>query len=360
MIILTLNPGSTSVKISLFENQKRLFHEDIVGSLDDVEKKIISEGYNFAGIDKFAVRVVHGGSFFTEPTKITNESLAKLREISELAPLHNPPALKIIEEILAKKKEAEIWAIFDTAFHATIPEKYALYAIPLEISREILGNPSSAGLIPSTARTSREVVESRDFSIKKYGFHGTANQSAIHLVEKKTNSPIPTKTIICHLGGGASVTAVQNGKSISNSMGFTPLEGLIMVTRAGDLDNGVVEFLMHKLGLSIEEVLQILNKESGIYGLTGTKDLAEVFENPAKKPEYDLALEMYLARLEKYIWAYIGRLGGLDCLIFSGGTGEHNAKVREKIRGNLAKLGFEPEVHVVHVEEDMEMMRQIS
>jgi len=334
MIILTLNPGSTSVKISLFQDGEKLFHEDIIGTLDKVEQKIKAEGYNFARIDKFAIRVVHGGSFFTEPTKITTESLAKLREISDLAPLHNPPAIKIIEEILAKKAEAEIWAIFDTAFHATIPDKYSLYAIPLKISR--------------------------DLGIKKFGFHGTANQSAIRMVEEKNGAPIPAKTIICHLGGGASVTAVKDGKSIGNSMGLTPLEGLIMVTRSGDIDAEIVPFLMKKLNKSAEEILQILNKESGIWGLTRTKDLAEVFANPAKLLEYELAFEMYLARVEKYLWAYIGRLGGLDCLIFSGGTGEHNEKIREKICQKLEKNGFKPDIQVVHIEEDIEMMRQIS
>ena len=357
MIILTLNPGSTSVKISLFKDGEKLFHEDIVGTLDDIEQKIKDEGYNFAKIDKFAIRVVHGGSFFTEPTKITDESLAKLREISELAPLHNPPAIKIIEEILAKKSDADIWAIFDTAFHSTIPEHLSLYAIPLKISR--------------------------DFGIKKFGFHGTANQSAIHLVENKTGAPVPAKTIICHLGGGASVTAVKNGKSIGNSMGFTPLEGLMMVTRAGDLDDGVIEFLMHKMDLPIEEVMEIENKKSGILGITGSKNLVEVFANHAKLPEYELAFQMYLSRVEKYVWSYIGRLGGLDCLIFSGGTGEHNAKIREKICEKLGIFGFEldleinnfddpalvddlstkksaKKIYAVHDEEDREMVRQIQ
>ena len=334
MIILTLNPGSTSIKISLFKSYERIFHEDIIGNLEQVEQKIKEKGYNFAEIDKFGIRVVHGGSFFTKPTKITNESLAKLREISDLAPLHNPPALKIIEEILAKKAGADIWAIFDTAFHATIPDKYALYALPINISR--------------------------DFHIKKYGFHGTANQSAMHLVENKIGAPVPAKTIICHLGGGASVTAVKNGKSIGNSMGFTPLEGLIMVSRSGDIDAGVVEFLAGKMNLSVTEVLEILNKKSGIWGLTGATNLAEVFENPAKKKEYELAFEMYLDRVEKYIYAYIARLEGLDCLIFSGGTGEHNKKIREKIITKLKKLGFKPEVQVIHIEEDKEIMRQVS
>lgn len=348
MIILTLNPGSTSVKISLFSsasssgltrgssqlNFKKVFEENITGSLDDIETKIKEEGYNFAGINKFAIRVVHGGSFFTEPTKITDESLAKLREISDLAPLHNPPAIKIIEEILAKKENADIWAIFDTAFHSTIPDKYSLYAISLKISR--------------------------DLGIKKYGFHGTANQSAIHLVKEKTGEEIPAKTIICHLGGGASVTAVKNGKSIGNSMGFTPLEGLVMVSRSGDIDAEVVPFLMKKMGISADEVLEILNKKSGILGISGSKDLAEVFENPAKLSEYELAFQMYLSRVEKYIWSYIARLEGLDCLIFSGGTGEHNAKIREKIIKKLNQTDFEPDVHVVRVEEDREMMRQIS
>lgn len=356
MIILTLNPGSTSVKISLFKDDKRIFDEDISGSLDDIEQKIKAEGYNFAGINKFAIRVVHGGSFFNEPTKITDESLAKLREISDLAPLHNPPSIKIIEEILAKKADADIWAIFDTAFHSTIPKKYALYGIPLKISR--------------------------DLGIKKFGFHGTANQSAIHLVEKSSGKQIPEKTIICHLGGGASVTAVKNGKSIGNSMGFTPLEGLMMVTRSGDLDDGVVEFLMHKMDLSIEEVIRILNKESGILGITGTKNLMDIFENSAKSPEYELAFQMYLSRVEKYLWSYIGRLGGLDCLIFSGGTGEHNAKIREKICEKLEIFGLKIDleinnfddpalvddltgensigkIYAVHVEEDREMARQV-
>lgn len=312
---LILNPGSTSLKYSLFIGKKCIEHaqikpdQDVFAAL--AKKGLIKDNYE---IDGFGVRVVHGGHLFQKPTQITAKILAQLEEISELAPLHNPPAVAIIKHIFKLNPKAKITAVFDTAFHASIPKYASLYAIPQKLSQK--------------------------YHIQKYGFHGIVCQSVIKQLQKEKGK-IPGNLIVCHLGGGCSITAIKNGKSIDTSMGFTPLEGLIMATRSGDIDAGILLYLSEKTGKNLQEIEAMLSKESGLLGIAGTSDMREILaqaENGSESAQ--LAIDAFVYRIQKYIFSYVGVLGGLDCLVFSGGIGEGSFLIRKRICENLKLFGI--------------------
>lgn len=354
MNILSINPGSTSIKYSLFKgdeevffghfrktksrysfNDQKIHKKDFEESIDYL--MAILEGKNLLknlrDISKFGIRIVHGGIYFKQTTRITKPHLKMLKKISPLAPLHNPPAIRIIEQIQKRNPKAKIYGVFDTAFHQTIPAVASTYAIPRELSQK--------------------------WSIRKYGFHGIACEWNLHQA-RKTFKRLPKNIIICHLGGGCSVTAVKNGKSLDTSMGFTPLEGLMMITRSGDLDNGVLEYLAARMKKPVKEIVALLNNESGIYGLTKLKDMKKVVEKAQKKdPWCQLAVEMFVYRLTKYIYAYYGVLQGLDLLIFSGGIGEGSSFIRRKVLSQLKLLKVK-KIITVHVEENKEILRELK
>lgn len=263
-------------------------------------------------------RVVHGGSVFTTTTLITPEVKNQIDSLSFLAPLHNPANLKgieVAEKIFNKAKQI---AVFDTAFHQTIPEKAHRYAIPNEFYDK--------------------------HNIRVYGFHGTS-----HLYVSKIASKIlakkSTKLITIHLGNGCSITAVENGKSVDHSLGFGPMNGLIMGTRSGDIDQSVILYLAEKLGYSIKEIGEILQKKSGMLGLTGKSDLRDI-ETEAKNGNKmaKLALEMNAYRIKKYIGAYIAVLNGVDALVFTAGIGENSSLIREMVCSNMDYLGIELDI----------------
>lgn len=376
MHILSINPGSTSIKYSLFKGDQEVFFahfkktknhyffdsrkirkKDFENSIDYLLEVLRQKNLllKLRDISKFGIRIVHGGNIFKKTTRITKGNLRELKKISPLAPLHNPPAIKIIGQIQKKEPKAKIYGVFDTAFHQSIPAVASTYALPRRLSEKL--------------------------HIKKYGFHGIACAWDLHQI-KKNLKKLPQNIIICHLGGGASITAVKNGKSVDTSMGFTPLEGLIMITRSGDLDNGVVGYLAGRLKLPTSEVIGLLNHKSGIFGLTKLKNMKKVIERAKKNDKWcKLAVEMFIYRLVKYIYAYTGVLQGLDLIAFSGGIGEGSALVRQKICGQLKMLGFKIDskknkvmtcqtgkisqagskpVFVVHVKENKEILRQIK
>ncbi len=357
MKLLTINPGSTSAKYSLFDDQKLITvgqfrKKEANFTFDDQEisekefqksfayfiQHLIDQNHlrSLEEIQKIGIRIVHGGNRFQSPTLIDNQVFEELKELSVLAPLHNPPALKIIKQIWDQTRDVEIYGIFDTAFHTTIPEVAKTYAIP------------------------KDLAESHQ--IQKYGFHGIACQSVLHQV-KKDLGKLPPNIIICHLGGGASITAVKNGESIDTSMGFTPLEGIMMISRSGDLDPGIMNYLEKNAGLSGEEVLEILNKKSGIKGITDTDDMKLVVEKAEAGDQIcKLAVEMFVYRIVKYIFAYYGVLQGLDLITFSGGIGVGSEPIRDKITEKLKILGFpeDKKIMVVEVAENVEMARAIS
>lgn len=249
-------------------------------------------------------RVVHGGEKFSQPSVITAEVRATIKELSPLAPLHNPANLTGIEVAAEVFPKATQVAVFDTAFHQTMPAKAYRYAIPQALYD--------------------------DHRIRSYGFHGTSHlyvsKIAIDYLRKSSES---TKIITLHLGNGASVAAVQDGKSIDSSMGFSPLPGLMMGTRSGDIDPAIVFYLGRNLGMSFDEIDSLLNKKSGLIGICGDNDMRDIQKRREDgDPSATLALEMYSYRVKKYIGAYVAALNGLDALVFTAGAGENNHAVR--------------------------------
>ena len=356
-IKLILNPGSTSTKIALFSAGESLANHtfNFQASIQEVEDFLKEHCFiqSLQEISEYGVRVVHGGKYFVEPTRIDGKNLEKLKEISDLAPLHNPPAIALMESIFEVNDQAKVTATFDTSFHKTIPDYAKSYALP------------------------RELVE--QYGIQHYGFHGIACQSVVRQVEQQLGK-VPKNMIVCHLGGGCSVTAVKNGQSIDNSMGFTPLEGLVMATRSGDIDPEVLLFLSKKTGKNLEELETMLNKKSGIYGMSGGLDMREAVELYKQGDEVQrLTVETFLYRVQKYVFAYFGDLQGLDCIVFSGGIGEGSDFIRQQLCERLAVVGValdeeknkqnplgkisqsssDVDVFVVHVDEEGEIEQQM-
>ncbi len=278
------------------------------------EHKVIDSINN---IDAIGHRVVHGGEYFQKSVIVDEDVIEKLEELIPLAPLHNPAhilGIKIAQELIVGKPNV---VVFDTAFHQTIPASNYMYALPYE--------------------------DYKNYKVRKYGFHGTSHyyvsNEAIKLLENKPNS----KIIVCHLGNGSSVCAVKDGKSFDTSMGLTPLEGLIMGTRCGDLDPTCITYLRIKKDLNISEIVDYLNKKSGLLGISGvSSDLREIIEASQNGNERaTLAIEMMCNRIKKYITGYAGAMGGVDAICFTAGIGENAALVRQKVCSNLEFMGIE-------------------
>ena len=324
MKILALNPGSTTLKCALFENKKNLASFTAPNSdhaLAKIFQKLKIE--DPGTVDCFGIRIVHGGEIFSKPKLLGTREIRKLEKLNELAPLHNKPALRLIKTIRAKIPNAKIVGVFDTNFHRTLS--------------------AAAQTIPINKKLADK------FGIRKYGFHGIACESILRKLRERgpaLRSPakrdeggkLPQRIMICHLGGGASITAVRNGKSVETSMSFTPTAGLPMLTRSGDLDPGVFEFLAKKTKKSPQKVLEILNEESGIFGLTGEKDFAKIVRESSKNANFKLAVDVFVNRIVEKIFASAGTLGGVDLLIFSGGIGSNSAAIRKKITNKLKLL----------------------
>ncbi|TQQ22707.1 acetate/propionate family kinase [Vibrio cholerae] len=261
-------------------------------------------------------RIVHGGEKFTSTVRIDEEVLAEIESLSDLAPLHNPAGAKGIQAAMAAFPSLPQFAVFDTAFHQTMPKKAFTGAISHELYKQ--------------------------YGIRRYGFHGTSHYYVSREAAKMLNKPIAQASFISvHLGNGASVCAISNGQSVDTSMGFTPLAGLMMGTRSGDLDPGIIEFLMKK-GWSQEKVFETLNKKSGFLGVSGltsdARGILEAMENGHEGAK--LAFEVFTYRVAKYIGSYLIPLDHLDAIIFTGGIGENSLPIRREILGNLKLLGF--------------------
>jgi acetate kinase len=263
-------------------------------------------------------RVVHGGSLFSETALITKEVKDEIRQLCELAPLHNPAHLEgiiVAEEIFSDAKQV---AVFDTAFHQTMPAVAYKYAIPNYLLTEN--------------------------KIRAYGFHGTSHkyvsEKAIEYL--KSVNAAHKNTITIHLGNGCSITAIKDGKCIDHSMGFSPSNGLIMGTRAGDIDQSVIFYMVNTLGYSLNDVNTMLNKQSGMLGLTGFSDLRDIQENAAQgNKDCQLALDMNAYRIKKFIGSYAAALNGLDAIIFTAGIGENSSYMRKLIATDMEYLGLE-------------------
>jgi acetate kinase len=292
--ILVVNAGSTSLKLSLVAEDESSVSVDALGA---------------APLDVLAVahRVVHGGTRFREPVLLDQTVLAELAELSDLAPLHNGAALAAIAEARRELPRAPQVAVFDTAFHATIPEEAAAYAVPRRWAEE--------------------------WGVRRYGFHGLSVQWAAERAGV-------ARLVVCHLGGGCSVTAVRDGRSVDTSMGFSPLDGIPMATRSGALDPEIVLYLVRTGRLGLEEVEHALEHESGLLGLSGSSSRVEELER-STEPGAKLALDVFTHRVAAAVAAMATRLGGLDALAFTGGVGENSAFVRERVCEALRFLGVE-------------------
>lgn len=277
-----------------------------------IELKVIE---SFDEIDAVGHRVVHGGEYFSESIVIDDDVISKIEEVSELAPLHNPPNLTGIHAFKEFLSNVPMVAVFDTAFHQTMPEKSYLYSLPYEYYEK--------------------------YGIRKYGFHGTSHKYVSERAAEILNRPYnQLRVITCHLGNGASITAVENGKSIDTSMGFTPLAGVTMGTRSGDIDPAIIPYLIEKTGMNAAEVVDILNKKSGLLALSGiSNDLRDIQEAAATNKRAELALEIFAARIHQYIGSYAARMAGVDAIVFTAGVGENSKLIRSKILTGLEFMG---------------------
>lgn len=352
MNILVLNCGSSSVKYKLIEIkankvlaeggiekiglpdafikfkfgnekiQQDLDINDHVGAIKSILDNLTSKEYgcikDFKEIDAVGHRVVHGGEKFNKSVLINDEVIAKIKECYGIAPLHNPVNMAGIDAINEVLPEVPQVGVFDTAFHQTMPAKSYMYALPYKYYAED--------------------------GVRRYGFHGTSHRYVSQRVCKFLGvEPKGKKIITCHVGNGGSITAVKDGKSIDTSMGLTPTEGLMMGTRCGDVDPGALIFLMDKHNLSSKDMLNMVNKESGLAGVSGvSSDMREITAAAKQGNEKAiLSLEMYEQRITKYVGAFAAEMGGVDIIVFTGGVGEHQSSTRANVCKPLRFMGVE-------------------
>ena len=352
MNILVLNCGSSSVKYKLIEIkankvlaeggiekiglpdafikfkfgnekiQQDLDINDHVGAIKSILDNLTSKEYgcikDFKEIDAVGHRVVHGGEKFNKSVLINDEVIAKIKECYGIAPLHNPVNMAGIDAINEVLPEVPQVGVFDTAFHQTMPAKSYMYALPYKYYAED--------------------------GVRRYGFHGTSHRYVSQRVcEFLGVEPKGKKIITCHVGNGGSITAVKDGKSIDTSMGLTPTEGLMMGTRCGDVDPGALIFLMGKHNLSSKDMLNMVNKESGLAGISGvSSDMREITAAAKQGNEKAiLSLEMYEQRITKYVGAFAAEMGGVDIIVFTGGVGEHQSSTRANVCKPLRFMGLE-------------------
>ena len=339
--VLVLNAGSSSLKYQLLvpetaEVQAKGLVErigepgspvaDHTSALQKMQKDLATAGIDLDAVGLRAVghRVVHGGPDFSDPTIIDDDVLDEIKDLIPLAPLHNPGAVSGIEAARAEFDVPHI-AIFDTAFFATLPTAAATYAIPRNLAQQ--------------------------YRIKRYGFHGTSHQYVSRAAAELVGRDLAElNQIVLHLGNGCSASAVRGGVAVETSMGLTPLQGLVMGTRSGDVDPGLHTFLHNELGMTIADIDTLLNKQSGLKGMAGVNDFRELEQRRTAGDEAaQLAFEVYVHRLKHYVGAYLALLGGLDVLSFTAGVGENAPTVRAAVVDGLEDLGFsvDPELNGV-------------
>ena len=357
--ILVINSGSSSIKYRLFEvstNSRKDAHyvllqkglierigqkdsgvqnhrEGLRLLLDDLVAGGNAKLKSLNEISAVGHRVVHGGVTFNRPTLITDEVIAKIKECFELAPLHNPANFAGIEACKEMLPSVTQVAIFDTAFHQTLPEYAYIYGLPYEYYEK--------------------------YNLRKFGFHGTSHQYVAHEAAKLLKKPLSRlKLITCHLGNGCSIAAIQYGKSIDTSMGFTPLEGLVMGTRCGDIDPASVIFLAEKEKISLEEIDKVLNYHSGLKGISGISNDIREIKKAAKAGHVRarLALEIFIYRIKKYIGSYIAALGGVDAIVFTAGIGENEKDIRAKVVNGLFGFLSPKKTKILVIETNEELM----
>ncbi|MFC5754801.1 acetate/propionate family kinase [Actinomadura rugatobispora] len=316
MRVLTVNPGSSSLKLSVLEPGDAVAAraEVATGMGEREAEQVAAAVHRMPRPDAVGLRFVHGGPGFTAPTLVDDGVTARLHGLIGLAPLHQPLSLYALGEIRRALPGVPVVACFDTAFHATLPDAAATYAVPAEWRER--------------------------FALRRYGFHGLSYAHAVGRAgELLGRDPAELRMVICHLGAGASLAAVEGGRSVDTTMGFTPLEGLVMATRAGSIDPGVPLWLLRH-GVPADEINDALEHRSGLLALAGTADMREVRARAGRGDAVAAAaLDVYHHRLRACAAAMIAALGGLDALVFTGGVGEHDAEVRRRAAADLAFLG---------------------
>lgn len=304
--------GSKQIKeLGLIDHKQGV--EAILDILTDPQEGCIK---SFNEIDAVGHRIVHGGEKFNQSVLITDEVIQQVKDCYDLAPLHNPANITGIEAITSLMPGVPQVGVFDTAFHQTMPAKSYMYALPYKFYAED--------------------------GVRRYGFHGTSHRYVSQRAYDFLGlDPENSKIVTCHIGNGGSITAVLNGKSVDTSMGLTPTEGLMMGTRVGDVDPGVITYLMNKHGYTSADIQRIINKESGVAGVTEiSNDMREIEDaDNAGNERAHMALEMYEQRIIKYIGAYAAEMGGIDAIIFTGGVGENQTGVRKNVCAPLAFMG---------------------
>jgi acetate kinase len=349
-LIERIGLDSPFMKISSKAGEKKIEYKAVSDHKDALEKvfaALADAGFASSEITVCGHRVVHGGEEFTEPTVITTANLEKLRRYNQLAPLHNPPNLSGIDSCRALLPKAANVAVFDTAFYKTIPDYAFMYSLPFEYYAK--------------------------YKIRKYGFHGISHRYVTETAAKLLKKPYKSlKLVSCHLGSGSSVTAVKNGIAFDTSMGFTPLEGLTMSTRCGDIDPAIPLYLQRTLGMTVQQVDDLMNKQSGLLGISGYKDLRDVmtaagYKIPGYKMETKpsaeqkmrskLAIEMFCYDVARYVGQYATVMGGCDAVIFTAGVGERNKDIRDMVM-RMLKLPGRPKVLVVPTNEELMIARE--
>ena len=324
--VFVVNSGSSSIKYQLIEvdtgesllsgSVERIGEPGHPADHTVVLQQVLADLDDPGSIAVVGHRVVHGGSRFAEATVITPDVEAAIDELSSLAPLHNPANLLGIRAARAALPDVPHVAVFDTAFHQTMPAEAYTYALPLDLVER--------------------------FGVRRYGFHGTSHKYVSERAAAFLDRPLESlRTIVLHLGNGASVTAIDGGRSVDTSMGLTPLQGLVMGTRSGDIDPAVITHLHRAAGLSVDEIDAVLNRRSGLLGLTGTGDMRDVQQKAAAGDDAALAaLAVWRHRIRHYLGAYAAQLGGVDVVVFTAGVGENNALLRRRALAGLEFLGI--------------------
>lgn len=378
-LILIVNSGSTSLKFKIFEKENlAVICQGLIeriGLLSSVfyyaENKEKTKVINYSGgiknheiavklmveilpqevYDQIKIighRVVHGGEEFIHPTPVNQQILKKLAKYNELAPLHNPVNLKTIEICLKYFNEVKNIALFDTAFFRTLPNFVYLYSLPLKFYEQ--------------------------HKIRKYGFHGLSHENMLFSASKQLKKKINDLNLItCHLGGGSSITLIKNGRAFDTSMGFTPLEGVTMSTRSGDLDPAIIIYLEQKLKMTPTEILELLNFQSGIYGLSGIREMKDLLQaagyqvkgykllkkyNKREKEKANLALKIFIYNIQRYINSYACQVKKLDAIVFSGAIGYHSEIIRKLILKDIY-LPSRPKILICEPNEELIMVKEI-
>lgn len=357
MLILCVNAGSSSLKLSLIDSDDQTVAEHELAAARgriDLHALRAALGDRVAEVDAVAHRIVHGGERFRSAVRVDPAVKAALGELVALAPLHQPKSLAALDAVSAALPGVPAVACFDTAFHSTLPASAATYALPADWRRR--------------------------WNIRRYGFHGLSHAWVARRVRELLElSSRKLRIVSCHLGAGASLCAIRDGHSVDTTMGFTPLAGLVMATRSGDVDPGLLLWLLERERLTESELMQALEHESGLLGLCGTADMREVIDRAGAEDSARLAFEVYIHRLRAGIAAMTAALGGLDVLTFTGGVGERSSEVRSRATEGLGFLGVGldqernrlegPDLDItapaatvrvlkIHAREDLEMVRQ--